>query len=89
LRAVYIVVRAAIVEENHYYPQGLKMAGLCAKAFAKPANPYNYQGTYSEEGETGWNDFELRSYDPNWAAGYRPTPTMSLPAPTWAWAMTR
>jgi RHS repeat-associated protein len=57
--------RGAILEENHYYPQGLKIAGICAKAFAKPLNPYNYQGDYSEEeGETGWNDFDLRSYDP-------------------------
>jgi RHS repeat-associated protein len=57
--------RGAILEENHYYPQGLKLAGICAKAFAKPLNKYNYQGDYSEEeGETGWNDFDLRSYDP-------------------------
>jgi RHS repeat-associated protein len=43
----------------------LSLAGICAKAFAKPLNKYNYQGDYSEEeGETGWNDFDLRSYDP-------------------------
>jgi RHS repeat-associated protein len=29
------------------------------------ANPYQYQGDYSEfDDETGWNDFALRSYDP-------------------------
>ncbi|MCX6323304.1 MAG: RHS repeat-associated core domain-containing protein [Sphingobacteriales bacterium] len=54
-----------IIEENHYYAYGLKIAGISSKAFDAPKNPYQYQGDYSEfDDETGWNDFALRSYDP-------------------------
>jgi RHS repeat-associated protein len=54
-----------ISEEKHYYPFGLKIAGLSSRAFDKLESRYGYQGSYSEEdAETGWNDFDLRSYDP-------------------------
>lgn len=48
----------------NYYPFGLKIAALSSKAFDAPANPYQYQGDYSEfDDETGWNDLALRNYD--------------------------
>jgi len=55
-----------IAEENHYYAFGQKIAGICTSAFNKPpANKFNYQGDYSEEEDnTGWNEFDLRLYDP-------------------------
>ena len=57
--------RGRIMEENSYYPDGLKMAGACAKAYNKLPNKYGYQGDYSEEEEeTGYNEFDLRMYDP-------------------------
>jgi RHS repeat-associated protein len=59
-----IHTRGAVLEETHYYPYGMKMAGISAKAFSALNNPYQYQGDYSEFDETtGWNDFYLRSYD--------------------------
>jgi RHS repeat-associated protein len=57
--------RGRILEENHYYAYGLKIAALSSKAFAAPQNNYQYQGDYSEfDDDLGWNDFALRSYDP-------------------------
>jgi RHS repeat-associated protein len=53
-----------LVEENSYYPHGLKIAALCSKVFDAPSNSSQYQGDFNDfEDETGWNDFELRSYD--------------------------
>ena len=52
-------------EENHYYPDGLQMSGISSKAFGAITNNQKYQGAYSElEQETGYNEFELRRYDP-------------------------
>ena len=57
--------RKRLVEETHYYADGLKMEALCAKAYNKPHNAFGYQGDYSEEEEeTGYNEFDLRLYDP-------------------------
>ncbi len=54
-----------IAEESHYYPYGLKIAGISSRAFNKLQNKHGYQGEYSEqEEETGWNEFDLRMYDP-------------------------
>ena len=56
--------RGAIIEETHYYPYGMKIAGISARAFNKLPNKYNFQGDYSEdEEESGYNDFDLRTYD--------------------------
>ena len=39
--------------------------GLGGRAFDKGENKYGYQGKYSEEDdETGWNEFDLRMYNP-------------------------
>ncbi|MBO9566384.1 MAG: RHS repeat-associated core domain-containing protein, partial [Niastella sp.] len=57
--------RGAIIEESHYYAFGLKMTGISAKAFNKPSTRYGFQGIYSEQDEeTGYNEFKLRTYDP-------------------------
>lgn len=56
--------RGRILQENHYYPYGLQIASISSKAAGKMDNMYRYQGAYSDfEEETGWNDFELRTYD--------------------------
>jgi RHS repeat-associated protein len=57
--------RGRILEENHYYAYGLKIAALSSRAFGGTPNNYQYQGDYSEfDDDLGWNDFLLRSYDP-------------------------
>ena len=57
--------RGRIIEENHYYASGLKIAAISSKAYGAPNNNYLYQGDFSEfDDDLGWNDFELRSYDP-------------------------
>ena len=57
--------RGRIIEENHYYAHGLKIAAISSKAYGAPNNNYLYQGDFSEmDDDLGWNDFELRSYDP-------------------------
>ncbi|TAD87615.1 MAG: hypothetical protein EAY75_06030, partial [Bacteroidetes bacterium] len=56
--------RGRIIEENHFYAYGLKIAALSSKAFGAPNNHYLYQGDFSEfDDDLGWSDFELRSYD--------------------------
>ena len=57
--------RGRIIEENHYYAFGLKIAAISSKAYGAPNNNYLYQGNFSYfDDDLGWNDFELRSYDP-------------------------
>ena len=57
--------RGRIIEENHYYAHGLKIAAISSKAYGALNNNYGYQGDFSEmDDDLGWNDFELRSYDP-------------------------
>jgi RHS repeat-associated protein len=57
-------VRGRLIEENAYYPYGLKIKGISGKAFDKGDNKYGYQASFSEEdAETGWDEFGLRMYD--------------------------
>jgi RHS repeat-associated protein len=54
-----------IAEENHYYPYGLKINSISSRSFKKLPNKFNYQGGSAEgEEETGWDEFDLRTYDP-------------------------
>ncbi|MEX6690315.1 DUF6443 domain-containing protein [Danxiaibacter flavus] len=56
--------RGRILQEHHYYPYGLEIASISSRAFGKLDNGWRYQGTFSEfEEETGWTNFDLRSYD--------------------------
>ena len=63
-------VRGNILQESHYYPHGLKIAALSSSVIAsasegKIANNYEYQSDNAERDEDiGWDDFALRSYDP-------------------------
>jgi RHS repeat-associated protein len=57
--------RGRITEENHYYAYGQKISGIGGRSMGKLDNKYKYQGAYAEEEEeTGWNEFDLRMYDP-------------------------
>jgi RHS repeat-associated protein len=63
-------IRGMLVEESHYYTLGLKIAGISSRKLGslqngKIKNIYGFQGVFSEEDEmTGWNEFDLRDYDP-------------------------
>jgi RHS repeat-associated protein len=63
------VVTGNIIEENHYYAYGLKIAAISSKKLPDTyegviKNNYLYQSAYSEmDDDIGWNDFKLRNYD--------------------------
>ncbi|MBX2921164.1 MAG: RHS repeat-associated core domain-containing protein [Chitinophagaceae bacterium] len=77
-----IHTRGAILEETHYYPYGMKMAGISSKAYGSIKNPYQYQGDYSDfDDETGWNNFELRNYDPQTGRFIQQDPYDQFPSP--------
>jgi RHS repeat-associated protein len=65
------IVRGNIIEENHYYAYGLKIAGISSQKPAhanegKLSNPYLYNGKelIDEESELNVYDYGFRSYDP-------------------------
>ena len=53
---------AEIIEENNYYPFGLKHEGYNNASLANSAYKYKYQG--QELQETGWYSFKWRNYIP-------------------------
>ncbi|MEV8577403.1 RHS repeat-associated core domain-containing protein, partial [Elizabethkingia anophelis] len=54
---------AEIIEENNYYPFGLKHQGYNSSSLANNAYQYKYQG--QELQENGWYSFKWRNYIPD------------------------
>src|SRR5690606_40147036 len=79
--------RGRLIEENHYYAYGLKIAGISSRKLNDPReghlkNFYQYQGEYSEwDEDLGWTDFFLRSYDAQTGRFWQMDPYDEFPSP--------
>jgi RHS repeat-associated protein len=63
--------RGRLIAEDHYYTYGLKITSISSKSINSSLNPnlvkHGYQGSFSEEVsefELNYNEFALRTYDP-------------------------
>ncbi|MCC6290053.1 MAG: RHS repeat-associated core domain-containing protein [Chitinophagaceae bacterium] len=76
-----------IIEENHYYAFGMKIAAISSKKLGNVnegvlQNNYQYQGTFSEMDEDiGLNDFPLRNYDPQTGRWIQQDPYQQFASP--------
>jgi RHS repeat-associated protein len=81
------IVTGNIIEENHYYAYGLKITSISSKKLGDVnegtlKNNYQYQGTFNEfDDDIGWNDFELRNYDPQIGRWVQQDPYDQFPSP--------
>ncbi len=73
--------RGQLIGEDHYYAYGLKIAAISSKSVSSSLNSklpkYGYQGAFSEETsefELNYNEFFLRTYDPQIGRWTTPDP---------------
>ncbi|QEC40970.1 DUF6443 domain-containing protein [Pseudobacter ginsenosidimutans] len=79
--------RGPLIEETHYYPQGLLMAALSSRAFGKLQNNWGYQSKEFQSSEfydgTGLEeyDFDARYYDPQLSRWHVQDPVVNYTTP--------
>jgi len=82
-----INTRGAIVEETHYYPDGLAMAGISDRAWNKLQNSFHYQGheiqnqEFSDGNGLEDYDFGARFYDPQLGVWHNADPASQYGSP--------
>ncbi|MVT41549.1 hypothetical protein GO495_13225 [Chitinophaga oryziterrae] len=80
-------ITGTVLQETHYYPQGLIMEGISSQAYAGIVNNYLYQGQeiqrheFSDGTGTEWYNFEARDYDPQIGRWHSPDPGNQFPSP--------
>lgn len=80
--------RGRLIEENHFYAHGLKIAAISSKSVSGSLNvkmtSYGYQGSFSTEiteFELNYNEFQLRNYDPQIGRWTTPDPYDEFASP--------
>ena len=75
--------RGPILEETHYYPFGMVMAGISSKAAGKSENKYKFNGIeQNNDFEINMYDAQFRNLDPQigrfWQSDPKPTDELSV-----------
>lgn len=82
-----VLTHGPLVEETHYYPSGLTMAGISDKAFGKQQNYFHYQDKEMQNQEwydgTGFEeyDFHARYYDQQLGVWHNQDPVGQFASP--------